>query len=635
MVIKHLHRCRWHPNTCRQRDLYEIFCGRAAKNATHTVLSLFIYSVMWAYTGVFASSVSNIVFRYALGRECDIYDDATASEWGCKLGYYAACALYALIVIPLSLRDVAEQATVQVILMCYRFLAFAVMLTTVTVALFHEAGISHTNLPASSPSASPLSLGGSGASITALGVATNVTAARAYPAPPSLPKGADIGIMKESLPHRTRALLSAPMSMIGPDTLVSNKGSVRSAAWGALGEGLAFDGPEFGSVSGNEGIQSGEGDSRQGGQGRRLLGVNDAGSGGGQRGESDEAGVDDKTPGSSSSSPFTSSSSESSDGLNVSSGGGKAGQSEPTSKVWAAQRGHADQQPKATNDANSSHDQDLQSAQKGLQAASKPQEGDGPEEVQGGALSWGPSWLTPKFGAFFGSVAVAFNCICYLPEVVHPVHPHKGRNLQWVAALSLATSTVFYLTLGLLCALLFREHTEPLVTLNWKDFTGYGGGFGPLPAEVKRVPFWALLVRLIVMLFPVGDMISVFPIQAVTLGNNLRSYVPDDWVAAVGAPRVKVALRMLAAIPPLVLGSINGKLDELFSICGLGAYLMAFIGPALLQLCSVAVMRRHLGPGAEVTAYSLSFFGGNAVTSAVLAFGVAALAFSTYVLVAF
>lgn len=89
---------------------------------------------------------------------------------------------------------------------------------------------------------------------------------------------------------------------------------------------------------------------------------------------------------------------------------------------------------------------------------------------------------------------------------------------------ALFTAIAFYIALGVLAALFFGPATEAVVTLNWNSYTGHGGGWGG--GEGVHRPWWAYVVQFWVTLFPVCDMVSVFPLIAAGLGNNLLDTLP-------------------------------------------------------------------------------------------------------------
>ncbi|ELP87123.1 hypothetical protein EIN_496680 [Entamoeba invadens IP1] len=115
-----------------------IFFGKGGKIATIIIMALFCYGALWAYGSVFSSSVTLIMWKYPLKKfgECS----TTMSEWElfgtCHLTYLGGIALFGLIVIPLSLMGVAEQAILQNVLTFWRFFCFSLMALTCLVHIF-------------------------------------------------------------------------------------------------------------------------------------------------------------------------------------------------------------------------------------------------------------------------------------------------------------------------------------------------------------------------------------------------------------------------------------------------------------------------------------------------------------------
>jgi hypothetical protein len=95
---------------------------------------MYCYGALWSYVAIFSSSASTMFFQYALGEECNIYESPSTS---CTIGYYGALVIFGTIVIIMAFMDVSEQATLQLILTAYRFLAFLLMAATICCALYY------------------------------------------------------------------------------------------------------------------------------------------------------------------------------------------------------------------------------------------------------------------------------------------------------------------------------------------------------------------------------------------------------------------------------------------------------------------------------------------------------------------
>lgn len=228
------------------------------------------------------------------------------------------------------------------------------------------------------------------------------------------------------------------------------------------------------------------------------------------------------------------------------------------------------------------------------------------------------------FSVIFTSAAVAINCHYNFPDIIRPVKNKKP--LLRVVLAALTTAMTFYALLGIICSTYFKNHTLPLVTLNWSNYTGMGGGWA---GSVKDRPFWAVIIQLWIMLFPIFDMLSVFSLVAITLGNNLLETVPARFKRMKYSRFLKPASRLTAALPPLVLASILGRLDSIFTFAGLCAFFLEIIFPCLLQLLSVKTCKKTWGEGSEETPYS-TWFSHSVFVYITMIFGIAGLLFATF-----
>jgi hypothetical protein len=189
------------------------------------------------------------------------------------------------------------------------------------------------------------------------------------------------------------------------------------------------------------------------------------------------------------------------------------------------------------------------------------------------------------------------------------------------------TTLSFYLLLGTTAPAFFGAETRSSVNLN---FANFAFGFDP----TKTSPWILSCLKLasnIVVMFPALDTISVFPLIANTLGNNLyASAGPESvsWVARglfqlqtwwqtkqsnpnnpdhpTGRPTptrysmlsltdrkrsveaaskaATIVWRLVAALPPLVGSLVATDLSFSFLLAGVAGVYVAFFAPSLLQL---------------------------------------------------
>jgi hypothetical protein len=104
----------------------------------------------------------------------------------------------------------------------------------------------------------------------------------------------------------------------------------------------------------------------------------------------------------------------------------------------------------------------------------------------------------------------------------------------------------------------------------------------------------ALLISTLITLFPALDTLSVFPLIANTLGNNLHACFPESKtlvsnVLGIEASHKKlqrattIAWRLIAAFPPVFLSAFVTDLTVSLQLAGICGIVVALIIPALLQ----------------------------------------------------
>lgn len=211
-----------------------------------------------------------------------------------------------------------------------------------------------------------------------------------------------------------------------------------------------------------------------------------------------------------------------------------------------------------------------------------------------------------QFDSIFTISVVSLMVQYNMPDIITPMRtPYKRHESGVVAVLlgCMMACVALYIGLGLICSLTIGMNSYPLITLNWSHYTGYDGGWGLVPAG-SDVYWWAQLIKLFIMLFPVINMLSVFPLVAISLSENLRSSIPARFAKQHAAEDLKRYCRILACVPPLILTCFNGQIDLIFKVAGFVAFLIQLIIPCLLQWLSIRYCKRIWGEGSEETPFS-------------------------------
>lgn len=244
----------------------------------------------------------------------------------------------------------------------------------------------------------------------------------------------------------------------------------------------------------------------------------------------------------------------------------------------------------------------------------------------------------------FSGFGVAFSTALFsqlfqhsVPGLIRPLlkRPQSTRKrIRVVFGASLLTTCSLYLLLGITTSSYFLQDTNPSVNLN---FVGYANGLNPTKPWVKRICI--ALNNYIVVLFPALDTLSVFPLVAITLGNNLFAassprivnilsnrllfFTPSNYkqhttinstyydsvenpINSTTRMRVKVAtifFRLCAAVPPLIGSLFATDLSFSLQLAGVAGVYVAFVAPSLLQSNSTKLVEALFGT-TSTTIYS-------------------------------
>lgn len=167
-----------------------------------------------------------------------------------------------------------------------------------------------------------------------------------------------------------------------------------------------------------------------------------------------------------------------------------------------------------------------------------------------------------------------------IPGLAYPVTDKKA--LPKVFGGVLLTTFSLYAGLGILVGLYFGSAVADVCTLNWTDYTGSSS------TDVSTRSGFASFVSYLIVLFPPIDIISAFPLNAITLANNIMSAsIP---VQLTTKRRYIIPFRLGAALIPIVGALFVSSLSKILNYTGCVGVMMAFLFPVVLQHQSQKMM---------------------------------------------
>ncbi|KAK3259764.1 hypothetical protein CYMTET_31252 [Cymbomonas tetramitiformis] len=191
-----------------------------------------------------------------------------------------------------------------------------------------------------------------------------------------------------------------------------------------------------------------------------------------------------------------------------------------------------------------------------------------------------PATNWSAFSAVFSTSVFAQLLHHSVPGISQPVK--NKLLLPRLFRYTLGTTFGLYTILSTSSALFFGEDLEDLVTLNFEEFNGFR-------KHGTQAPAWALILRYMVLLFPILDLCSLGPLAGITLSENILAAATENSLRSFGARNMRVASRLTVATLPVILAAFFDNITRIVNIAGTLGFFIAFTVPALLQVGSFKV----------------------------------------------
>jgi len=158
-----------------------------------------------------------------------------------------------------------------------------------------------------------------------------------------------------------------------------------------------------------------------------------------------------------------------------------------------------------------------------------------------------------------------------IPSLSEPVRDKS--QLGSIYATSLFCCFLAYSAMSVVICLYFGPDTRSSSNLNWRAY------------DQDKVQ--GKLISFFIVLFPALDVASAFPLNAITLGNNLMSFYYREQMHFVEGFRLnRVRFRVIASLPSVIAALFITDISMITNYTGLTGFVMALIFPALLSFYS-------------------------------------------------
>jgi hypothetical protein len=183
-----------------------------------------------------------------------------------------------------------------------------------------------------------------------------------------------------------------------------------------------------------------------------------------------------------------------------------------------------------------------------------------------------------------------------IPALAEPAANKK--HLGYMFTVALLCCCFAYTLIGVTLSVYFGDAILSSSNLNWEYFSSPASSSSPLMKILMKA------LSSFVIIFPALDVSSAFPLNAITLGNNLyttfqpshstsaSSLSASSSSASVPSRRTLIVYRLLAAVPPLFFAAFISDLGIITDYTGITGMFVVFVFPGLLSLASEKLLLR-------------------------------------------
>lgn len=156
-----------------------------------------------------------------------------------------------------------------------------------------------------------------------------------------------------------------------------------------------------------------------------------------------------------------------------------------------------------------------------------------------------------------------------IPVLTAPLQSNKQKLQPRIWSAVLATTYTVYTAVSISTIFWYGSSISSPITLNYSN---YDAGYTDTPYDA--LPYWVRGISLTVVLFPVLDIISAFPLNAITLGKNIYSSFTTKPISTgnnhntTTTTNYKLLYRLLASVPPILFATFIRDLSSILKYTG-------------------------------------------------------------------
>ncbi|KAK2948334.1 putative Amino acid transporter family protein [Blattamonas nauphoetae] len=185
------------------------------------------------------------------------------------------------------------------------------------------------------------------------------------------------------------------------------------------------------------------------------------------------------------------------------------------------------------------------------------------------------------FPALFSSCSVAFTVCYHLPTILSPMKPGK-KHAAHVTIASLLTVLIIYMGTACLVTLALGNDVLQFVILNYSNY-GAKGFKRWTDTDNPLVENWfSTIIKLVVMLFPIMNLLSSFPLVSTTMATNIIGLFPES-IRARAPDLIFFGINLIMSLIPLFLSSFFPSLGLIVRFTGIVSIFVGIFIPTLFH----------------------------------------------------
>jgi hypothetical protein len=168
-----------------------------------------------------------------------------------------------------------------------------------------------------------------------------------------------------------------------------------------------------------------------------------------------------------------------------------------------------------------------------------------------------------------------------IPNTIQYVNS-KTVNVPKIIQSAICTVTILFTLLGIIVPLAVSD-IEGMITLSWIDYTG----------GMSDQSWWSYILMYIIVLFPALDVLSVFPILAINLSDNLISLKYGKFTEGSITKESFFFYRFIVIIPPVFTAIFFYSLGYILDFTGTITLLGTGVFIPLMTITSRKLVPQH------------------------------------------